>query len=100
MPIRPSCRSRSWAPSINGRAGQGCSEPLLHLSPRLSAEALPRRMRGDGENSQVAMGKNVIRRKSLEPRSPVEADRDGGVQSVDRALSILETLAEDDEGYR
>jgi len=52
---------------------------------------------------QVAMSKNVIRRKSLEPRSSSEADhdaRDGGVQSVDRALSILETLAEDDEGYR
>jgi len=52
---------------------------------------------------QVAMSKNVIRRKSLEPRSPSEADheaRDGGVQSVDRALSILEPLAEDDEGYR
>ena len=49
------------------------------------------------------MGKTTIRRKSLEPRSPSEADheaRDGGVQSVDRALSILETLAEDDEGYR
>ncbi|MHC4044173.1 MULTISPECIES: IclR family transcriptional regulator [Bradyrhizobium] len=49
------------------------------------------------------MSKNVIRRKSLEPRSASEADndtRDGGVQSVDRALSILETLAEDDEGYR
>src|SRR5436309_16011181 len=49
------------------------------------------------------MSKNVIRRKSLEPRSPSEAEpeaRDGGVQSVDRALSILETLAEDDEGYR
>ncbi|WP_179737549.1 MULTISPECIES: IclR family transcriptional regulator [unclassified Bradyrhizobium] len=49
------------------------------------------------------MNKNVIRRKSLEPRSTSEADndtRDGGVQSVDRALSILETLAEDDEGYR
>ncbi|RXT50069.1 IclR family transcriptional regulator [Bradyrhizobium betae] len=49
------------------------------------------------------MSKNVIRRKPLEPRSPSEADhdaRDGGVQSVDRALSILETLAEDDEGYR
>jgi IclR family acetate operon transcriptional repressor len=26
--------------------------------------------------------------------------RDSGVQSVDRALSIIETLAEDDEGYR
>lgn len=49
------------------------------------------------------MSKNVIRRKSLEPRSSSEAEheaRDGGVQSVDRALSILETLAEDDEGYR
>lgn len=49
---------------------------------------------------QVAMSKNVIRRKSHEARSAPEADRDGGVQSVDRALSILETLAEDDEGYR
>src|SRR5207237_9444614 len=47
-----------------------------------------------------AIGKNVIRRKSVETRSASEADRDGGVQSVDRALSILETLAEDDEGYR
>lgn len=49
------------------------------------------------------MGRNVIRRKPLEPRSPSEADheaRDGGVQSVDRALSILETLSEDDAGYR
>jgi IclR family acetate operon transcriptional repressor len=49
------------------------------------------------------MSKNVIRRKPLEPRSPAEADhegRDGGVQSVDRALSIIEALAEDDEGYR
>jgi IclR family acetate operon transcriptional repressor len=49
------------------------------------------------------MSKNVGRRKTLEPRSPGEADgdaRDGGVQSVDRALSIIETLAEDDEGYR
>lgn len=52
---------------------------------------------------QVAMSRNVIRRKSLEPKSAAEAEhetRDGGVQSVDRALSILETLAEDDEGYR
>ncbi|AWM04607.1 IclR family transcriptional regulator [Bradyrhizobium amphicarpaeae] len=48
------------------------------------------------------MSKTMIRRKLIEPRSS-EADndtRDGGVQSVDRALSILETLAEDDEGYR
>jgi IclR family acetate operon transcriptional repressor len=52
---------------------------------------------------QVAMKRNVIRRKPLEPKSGVDADvdsRDGGVQSVDRALSIIETLAEDDEGYR
>jgi IclR family transcriptional regulator, acetate operon repressor len=52
---------------------------------------------------QVAMKRNVIRRKSLEPKSAAEIDpepRDGGVQSVDRALSIIETLAEDDEGYR
>jgi IclR family acetate operon transcriptional repressor len=52
---------------------------------------------------QVAMKRNVIRRKSLEPKSGEEREpdpRDGGVQSVDRALSIIETLAEDDEGYR
>ena len=49
------------------------------------------------------MKRNVIRRKVLELRSgaDIEPDpRDGGVQSVDRALSIIETLAEDDEGYR
>jgi len=49
------------------------------------------------------MKRNVIRRKSLEPRSGADLEaepRDGGVQSVDRALSIIETLAEDDEGYR
>jgi len=52
---------------------------------------------------QVAMKRSVIRRKSVEPKPGVdnEADaRDSGVQSVDRALSIIETLAEDDEGYR
>lgn len=56
-----------------------------------------------GWQMQVAMSKNVIRRKSLEAKSIAESDnegRDGGVQSVDRALSIIETLAEDDEGYR
>ncbi len=42
------------------------------------------------------MKKSVIRRKSSD-----DADvRDGGVQSVDRALTLIETLAEDDEGYR
>src|ERR1700755_3392191 len=49
------------------------------------------------------MKRNVIRRKALEPKSVGEAEpdsRDGGVQSVDRALYIIETLAEDDEGYR
>jgi IclR family transcriptional regulator, acetate operon repressor len=49
------------------------------------------------------MKRDMIRRKSLEPKSAGESDtdsRDGGVQSVDRALSIIETLAEDDEGYR
>jgi IclR family acetate operon transcriptional repressor len=52
---------------------------------------------------QVAMRKDVIRRKAIEPRSTADQDgdvRDSGVQSVDRALSIIETLAEDDEGYR
>src|ERR1700738_1863228 len=52
---------------------------------------------------QVAMKRNVIRRRAIEPKSSAYNDpdpRDGGVQSVDRALSIIETLAEDDEGYR
>jgi IclR family transcriptional regulator, acetate operon repressor len=52
---------------------------------------------------QVAMKRSVIRRKAAEPRAAAESEpdgRDGGVQSVDRALSIIETLAEDDEGYR
>jgi IclR family acetate operon transcriptional repressor len=52
---------------------------------------------------QVAMKREAIRRKAidLKPNVEHEADsRDGGVQSVDRALTIIETLAEDDEGYR
>src|SRR6202158_1620109 len=52
---------------------------------------------------QVAMKRNVIRRRLIEPKSNANNDpdpRDGGVQSVDRALLIIETLAEDDEGYR
>src|ERR1700681_618030 len=52
---------------------------------------------------QVAMKRNVIRRRLIEPKSHADNNpdpRDGGVQSVDRALSIIETLAEDDEGYR
>jgi IclR family transcriptional regulator, acetate operon repressor len=52
---------------------------------------------------QIAMKRNVIRRRLIEPKSNADGDgdpRDGGVQSVDRALLIIETLAEDDEGYR
>src|SRR5947199_692364 len=50
---------------------------------------------------QVAMKRNVIRRRLIEPKSHADNEpRDGGVQSVDRALLIIETLAEDDEGYR
>jgi IclR family transcriptional regulator, acetate operon repressor len=51
---------------------------------------------------QVVMKRNVIRRRLIEPKSS-DGDtdlRDGGVQCVDRALLIIETLAEDDEGYR
>src|SRR6266436_7515174 len=43
------------------------------------------------------MERQVIRRKATDHDGDV---RNGGVQSVDRALSIIETLAEDDEGYR
>ena len=48
------------------------------------------------------MKRNVIRRRLIEPKSNADNPdpRDGGVQSVDRALLIIETLAEDDEGYR
>lgn len=52
---------------------------------------------------QVAMKKDLIRAKTIQPKSNADHDadpRDGGVQSVNRALSIIETLAEDDEGYR
>jgi IclR family transcriptional regulator, acetate operon repressor len=47
------------------------------------------------------MKRDAIRRKDVEPKAGGTAEpRDGGVQSVDRALLILETLAEDDDGYR
>jgi IclR family transcriptional regulator, acetate operon repressor len=47
------------------------------------------------------MKRNVIRRKVTEPKSDLDPEpREGGVQSVDRALQIIETLAEDDQGYR
>src|SRR6202158_1498200 len=51
---------------------------------------------------QVAMKRNVIRRRAIEPKSSADNPdpRDGGVQCVDRALLIIQTLAEDDEGYR
>jgi IclR family acetate operon transcriptional repressor len=51
--------------------------------------------------SRQPRGGHVIRRKSTSAKETDAADsRDSGVQSVDRALSIIETLAEDDEGYR
>jgi IclR family acetate operon transcriptional repressor len=49
------------------------------------------------------MKKDPIRRKPVTPRPTTDNDsdvKDGGVQSVDRALLLIETLAEDDEGYR
>src|ERR1700722_12251333 len=52
---------------------------------------------------QVAMKRHVIRRRSVEPKPIGNNDPDAkerGVQSVDRALLIIETLAEEDEGYR
>src|SRR5512141_110330 len=51
---------------------------------------------------QVAMKHDAVRRQPIEPKSAGAAGdaSDGGVQSVDRALAIIETLAEDDEGYR
>src|SRR3979490_3603668 len=52
---------------------------------------------------QVAMKRNVIRRRLIEPKSNADNDpdpRDGAVQSVERAPPIIESLAEDDEGYR
>jgi IclR family transcriptional regulator, acetate operon repressor len=49
------------------------------------------------------MKRDLIQRRALAPKPNAADDqesREGGVQSVDRALSIIETLAEDDEGYR
>src|SRR5437868_2059297 len=49
------------------------------------------------------MKREPIRRKPSDPgfrAQPDQDPRDGGVQSVDRALQIMEALAEDDEGYR
>src|ERR1700719_573836 len=47
------------------------------------------------------MERQVIRRKATGAKSDHDPEmRDGGGQSVDRALHIIETLAEDDEGYR
>jgi IclR family transcriptional regulator, acetate operon repressor len=49
------------------------------------------------------MKREPIRRKPSDPDFRAQPDqdaRDGGVQSVDRALQIMEALAEDDEGYR
>jgi IclR family transcriptional regulator, acetate operon repressor len=49
------------------------------------------------------MKKDAIRRKAVTPRPATDSEsdvKDGGVQSVDRALLLIETLAEDDDGYR
>ena len=47
------------------------------------------------------MKRNVIRRKIAEPRSGHDAEpRDGGVAVRRSRSQIIETLAEDDEGYR
>jgi IclR family acetate operon transcriptional repressor len=49
------------------------------------------------------MKKDPTRRRHVEPRSAPDHDtdtKDSGVQSVDRAMLLIETLAEDDEGYR
>lgn len=49
------------------------------------------------------MKKDAIRRKAVTPRPATDTEsdvKDGGVQSVDRALLLIETLAEDDDGYR
>ena len=49
------------------------------------------------------MKREPIRRKPSDSDVRAQPDpdaRDGGVQSVDRALQIMEALAEDDEGYR
>lgn len=49
------------------------------------------------------MRKLTVRRKYVGPRSAAEPEsgaKDIGVQSVDRAMLLIETLAEDDEGYR
>jgi IclR family acetate operon transcriptional repressor len=51
---------------------------------------------------EVAM-KNVTGRKTIQPKLRADDNSgagDAGVQSVDRALLIIETLAEDDDGYR
>ena len=47
--------------------------------------------------------KNVTGRKTIQPKlrtDDTSGAGDAGVQSVDRALLIIETLAEDDDGYR
>lgn len=54
-----------------------------------------------------AMKRDIARRKHVELRSESGDQsnyqahaKDSGVQSVDRAMLLIETLAEDDEGYR
>jgi len=77
--------------------------PALRIPTTDAASEAPEAAFLPDERMQVAMKRNVIRRKPLESKSGGDNavdSRDAGVQSVDRALSIMETLAEDDEGYR
>jgi IclR family transcriptional regulator, acetate operon repressor len=69
---------------------------------RTSLERVQRHLNRECQR-QIVMKRELVRRKPSDPgfRAQLDQDaRDGGVQSVDRALQIMETLAEDDQGYR
>jgi IclR family acetate operon transcriptional repressor len=46
------------------------------------------------------MKREVTRRKTSDPSFHAQPNHDRGAHSVDRALQVVETLAEDDEGCR
>ena len=78
------------------RAGQPERHSLVKLPSKVEAEIEQRK------GQQVALKRNVIRRKAIEPKSKADNGLDSGdgcMQSVDRVLSYR-MLAEDDEGYR
>src|SRR6185437_17175305 len=69
----------------------------------LAVTRLPPRYRPTGVGYMELAMKNVTGRKTIQPKSRTDDTSgagDSGVQSVDRALLIIETLAEDDDGYR